>query len=66
VVTGSRPKQCNLNNVRREASRHFRYKKNDHQKAKVYELKTNSKLKKIRTCIEVTMIMRSVTSLEPI
>jgi hypothetical protein len=38
-----------LNNVRREASRHFRgVKKNDYLKAKIEELGTNSKIKNIR------------------
>jgi hypothetical protein len=34
----------NLNNVRREASRHFRNKTNEYLKAKVEELGTNSKI----------------------
>jgi hypothetical protein len=34
----------NLNNVRREASRHFRNKKREYLKAKIGELKTNSKI----------------------
>jgi hypothetical protein len=38
----------NLNNVRREASRHFRNKKKDYLKAKINELETNSKNKNIR------------------
>jgi len=37
----------NLNNVRREASRHFRNKKG-YLKAKIEELETNSKIKNIR------------------
>jgi len=37
----------NLNNVRREASRHFRNKKKEYLKAKIDELETNSKIKKI-------------------
>jgi hypothetical protein len=32
-----------LNNVRREASRHFRNKKREYLKDKIYELATNSK-----------------------
>jgi len=35
----------NLNNVKREASRHFRNKKKEYQKAKIDELETNSKAK---------------------
>ena len=38
----------NLNNVRHEASRHFRNKKKEYQKAKIDELGTNSKIKSIR------------------
>ena len=36
----------NLNNVRREASRHSRNKKKEYLKAKIEELETNSKIKK--------------------
>jgi hypothetical protein len=36
----------NLNNVRREASRHFRNKKKEYLKEKINELATNSKNKK--------------------
>jgi hypothetical protein len=35
----------NLNNVGREASRHFRNKKKEYLKAKIKELETNSKIK---------------------
>ena len=38
----------NLNNVRRETSRHFRNKKKAYRKAKFEELKTNSKIKNIK------------------
>jgi len=38
----------NLNNVRREDSRHFRNKKKEYLKAKIEELETNSKIKIIR------------------
>jgi hypothetical protein len=37
-----------LNNVRREASRHFRNKKKEYLKAKINELETNSKNRNIR------------------
>jgi uncharacterized protein (DUF2252 family) len=43
------PKQSNednINNVRREVSRHFRNKKMEYLKAKIYELETNSRIKK--------------------
>jgi hypothetical protein len=38
----------NLNNVKREASRHFRNKKREYLKDKINELATNSKNKNIR------------------
>jgi hypothetical protein len=38
----------NLNNVRREASRHFRNKRREYLKYKINELATNSKNKNIR------------------
>ena len=39
---------ANLNNVRREATRHFRNKKKEYLKAKIEELETNSKIKNIK------------------
>ena len=44
----SQNKVDNLNNVRREASRHFRNKKKAYLKAKIEELKANSKFNNIR------------------
>ena len=38
----------NLNNVRREAGRHFRNKTKAYLKAKIEDLETNSKIKNIR------------------
>ena len=38
----------NLNNVKHEASRHFRNKMKEYLKAKIDELETNSKIKNIR------------------
>ena len=38
----------NLNNVRRDASRHFRNKKKAYLRAKIEELETNSKINNIR------------------
>jgi hypothetical protein len=38
----------NLNNIRRDASRHFRNKKKAYLKAKIKELEANSKIKNIR------------------
>ena len=56
----------NLNNLRHEASRHFRNKKNEYLKAKIEEIETHRKIKKknIRTCIGASVILRRVTSLE--
>jgi hypothetical protein len=43
VDTGSKPKNVdNVNQVRHDASRQFRNKKNDYLKAKIKELGTNS------------------------
>ena len=57
----------NLNTVRREVSRHFRNKKKAYLRAKVEELETNSKIKKILgTCIGATMTLRRGTSLDVI
>ena len=38
----------NLNNVRRDASRHFRNKKKAYLRAKIEELETNGKINNIR------------------
>ena len=38
----------NLHNVRHEANRHFRNKKKEYLKVKIYELETNSKIKNMR------------------
>ena len=55
----------NLNNLRREAGRHFRKKEKEYLKAKIEELEINSKIKKILgTCIGASMTLRMVTSLE--
>jgi len=49
VVQDTKPKQCRYsNNVRPEASRHFRNKKKEYLKAKIEELETNTKIKNIR------------------
>jgi len=42
-----------LNNVRREASRHFRNIKEEYLKAKIDELKTDIKVKNIRDFVWV-------------
>ena len=38
----------NLNNIRRDASRHFRNKKKTYLKVKIEELETNSKINNVR------------------
>jgi len=53
----------NLDNIRREASRHIRNKK-EYLKAKIEELETNNKTKNIRICVGTLMTLRKVTSLE--
>jgi hypothetical protein len=54
VVTGSKKiNGDNLNNVRREANRHFRNKKREYLKDKINELATNSKDKNIRELYNV-------------
>ena len=54
----------NLNNVRHEASRHFRNKKMEYLKAQIDELETNNKKRISETCIKATNTSRTVTSLE--
>ena len=54
----------NLNNVRREASRHFRNTKKDYLKAKIDELETNSKIKNIRDLCRGIKILRRVAGIE--
>jgi len=50
VVIEYKPKKNvdNVNNIRHEASRHFKNKKKDCQKTKIDELETNSKNKNVR------------------
>ena len=53
----------NLNNVRREANRHFKNEKKKHKKAKIDELeRVRSKISE--TCIGASMNLRRVTSLQ--
>jgi hypothetical protein len=52
VGTGYKPNQCRyLANVRREASRHFRYTKKEYLRAKMKELETKIKIKKIQILV---------------
>jgi len=48
----------NLNNVRRNAGRHFRNKKKAYLRAKIEELETNSKIKNIRDLCRVINDMK--------
>ena len=52
----------NLNNVRHDASRHFRNKKDAYLKAKIEEIKTNSKIK--NSMDRGINDLRRITSLE--
>ena len=54
MVTGSKPNRTslgNLNNITREATRHFWNKKKEYLKSKIDELETNSKKKKSETIV---------------
>ena len=46
----------NLNNIRRDASRHFRNKKKGYLKAKIEELATNSKIKNVRDLLQTPTV----------
>ena len=54
----------NLNNIRRDASRHFRYKKKAYLKVKIEELETNSKINNVMDLLGELMTSRRGTSLE--
>jgi hypothetical protein len=54
----------NLNNPRRETSRHFRNKKRQYLKDKIIEFVTNSKNKNIRDLYRRINNLRGVTNLE--
>ena len=56
----------NLNNVRHEASRHYRNKKKEYLKAGIEELETDSNIKNIRDLYRGISDLRKVTSLEHI
>jgi hypothetical protein len=57
---------CDLNNVRHEASRHFRNEMKESLKAEIDELETSSKSKVSETCLGASGTLRRVTSLEMI
>ena len=54
----------NLNNIRRDVSRHFRNKKKAYLSAKIEELETNSKINNIRDLYRVINEMKRGISLE--
>ena len=56
----------NLNNVRREVSRHFRNKQKAYLRAKIEELETNSKIQNIRDLYRGKVTLRRGTSLNVI
>jgi hypothetical protein len=62
------PSQRNVdsqNNVRREASRHFRNRKKENLKAKIDDTETNSKITSIRNLYRgISDLKKRVTSLE--
>ena len=60
----SRSNVDNLNNVRRDASRHFRNKKKAYLKVEIEELETKSKIKNIRDLYRGINDFKRVTSLE--
>ena len=64
ICANSRSNVENLNNVRPDASRHFRKKKKAYLNAKIEELETNSKIKILGTCIGALMISRRVITVE--
>ena len=56
----------NLNNVRREVSRHFRNKKKAYLRAKIEELETNNKIQNIGDLYRGISDLRRGTSLDVI
>ena len=48
IQVPSRSNVDNLNNIRRDASRHFRNKKKAYMKVKIAKVETNSKIKNVR------------------
>ena len=60
----SRSNVDNLNNIRRDASRHFRNKKKAYLKVKIEVLKTNSKINNVRDLYRGINDFKKGTSLE--
>jgi hypothetical protein len=52
----------NLNNIRRETSRHFRNKKREYLKDKIDELATNNEKRTPESCIEKEMNLRVLST----
>ena len=65
--TGSKPSNIvNLNNVRREVSRHFRNKIRHIWEIKLRNMKLTVRSKTLGTCIGTSMTLRKGTSLDVI
>ena len=62
----SQSKVDNLNNVRREVSRHFRNRKKAYLRAKIEELETKCKIPNIRDLYRASMTLRRGKSLDVI
>ncbi len=60
VQNPSQRNVCNMINVRREASSHFRNKKKAYLKAKIEDLETDSKIKNIRDKYRATVILEGL------
>ena len=64
MVTASRPKKCNLNNIRPEDSKHFKNKMKEYLKSKFMNLKITVTSKKSEAFIGEALTLGRVTSLE--
>ena len=64
VLVPSQRNVDNLNNVRCEATRHFRNKKKAYLKAKLRNLKLTVISRILGTCVGVSVTLRRVTGLE--
>ena len=63
VQNQSKSSVDNLNNVRHGASKHFRNKKKVYLQAKIEELETTERFKKIGTCVGASMTSKRVSNL---
>jgi len=64
IIDPSQSNVDNLNNERREVSRHFRNKRKVYLRAKIEELETNRKIKNIRDFYRASMTLSRGTSLD--